>query len=268
MIGHLFWECNVAKELWTLSDIPLKRTGIIHRSFMDLIWYLPFKQHMDTTLIELVVTITWSAWFNRNKTRLGEARQTLQEILRRARFILHDFQLAHLRPIQLKEAIDGCWVQPVFPWYKVNIDAAVFSQLGIISVGVIIRDHLGSVVATLSKCLPLPLDPLEVEAKAIDEATIFAWDIGIRDVIFESDSLQVCHAMENPMDVPISISTVVSGFCSRLPTFRTFQSSHVRQQGNRPAHTLAAFAKNIDSFLTWMEECPPLLASLVSQDAM
>ena len=53
-IGHLFWECNVAKELWTLSDIPLERTGIIHRSFMDLIWYLLFKQHMDTTLIKLV----------------------------------------------------------------------------------------------------------------------------------------------------------------------------------------------------------------------
>ena len=75
-VGHLFWECNVAKELWTLSDVPLERTGIIHRSFMDLIWYLLFKQHMDTRLIELVVTIAWSAWFNRNKTCLGEARQT------------------------------------------------------------------------------------------------------------------------------------------------------------------------------------------------
>ena len=139
---------------------------------MDLIWYLLFKQHMDTTLIKLVVTIAWSAWFNRNKTRLGEARQTLQEILRRARSILHDFQLAHLRPTQLKEAMDGHWVPPVFSWYKVNVDAAVFSQLGMIGVGVIIRDHLGSVVAALSKRLSLPLDPLEAEAKAMDEATV------------------------------------------------------------------------------------------------
>ena len=105
-----------------------------------------------------------------------------------------------------------------------------------IGIGVIIREHLGSVVAALSKRLPLPLEPLEAEAKAIDEVTIFAWDIGVRDAIFESDSMLVCHAMENPTDVLISISTVVSGFCSRLPTFRTFQSSHVRQQGNKPAH--------------------------------
>jgi len=96
-----------------------------------------------------------------------------------------------------------------------------------IGVGVIIRDHVGSVIATLSKRLPLSLDPLEVEAKAMDEATIFAWDIGVRDVIFESDSTTVCHAMENPTDAPVSISTVVSGFCSRLHAFRTLQSAHV-----------------------------------------
>ena len=89
----------------------------------------------------------------------------------------------------------------------------------------------------------------------MDEANIFAWDIGVRDVIFESDSTTVCHAMENPTDALVSISTVVSGFCSRLNAFRTFQSTHVGRQGNRPAHTLAAFAKNIDSFVTWMEEC-------------
>ena len=164
--------------------------------------------------------------------------------------------------------MDGHWVPPVFPWYKVNVDAAVFSQLGMIGVGVIIGDHLGSVVAALSKCLPLPLDSLEAEAKAMDEATIFAWDIGVRDVIFESDSMLVFHAMENPIDVPVSISTVVLGFSSRLLAFCTFQSSHVRRQGNRPAHILAVFAKNIDSFVTWMEECPPFLASLVSQDSM
>ena len=80
--------------------------------------------------------------------------------------------------------MDGHWVPPVFPWYKVNVDATVFSQLGMISIGVIIRDHLGSVVVALSKRLPLPLDPLEAKAKAMDEAIAFTWDIGVRDVIF------------------------------------------------------------------------------------
>ena len=101
--------------------------------------------------------------------------------------------------------MDGHWVPPAFPWYKVNVDAAVFSQLSMIGVGVIIRDHVGFVIAALSKCLPLPMDPLEAKAKAMDEATVFAWDLGVRDVIFESDSTLVCHAMENPL-MPWSLS--------------------------------------------------------------
>ena len=96
---------------------------------MDLIWYMLFKQHTDAILIELVVTIAWSAWFSRNKACLGEARQSTQEILRRAHSTLQDYQLAHLRPTQFKEAMDGRWVSLAFPWYKVNVDAAVFSQL-------------------------------------------------------------------------------------------------------------------------------------------
>ena len=125
------------------------------------------------------------------------------------------------------------------------MDTVVFSHLDMIGVGVIIRDHVGSVFATLSKRLPLPLGPLEAEAKALDEATIFAWDIGVVDVIFETDSTTVCHAIESPTDAPISISTIVSGTCSRLRDFCTFQSSHMGRQGNRPTHTLAVFAKNL-----------------------
>ena len=149
--------------------------------------------------------------------------------------------------------MDGHWVPPTFPWYKVNVDAAVFSHLGVTGISVIIRDHFGSVIAALSKRLPLPLAPLEAEVKALDEATVFTWEIRVKDVIFETNSATICHAIESPTNAPISISIVVSILCSRLREFRTFQASHVGHQGNKPAHILAAFAKNIDSFVTWME---------------
>ena len=128
----------------------------------------------------------------------------------------------------------------------------------------IIQDHFGLVITALSKCIPLPLGPLKAKAKALDEATIFAWDIRVKDVIFETDSTAICHAMESPTDALVSISIVVLGLCSRLHEFWTFQASHVVRQGNKPAHTLVVFVKNIDSFVTWMEECPPFLASSVS----
>ena len=47
----------------------------------------------------------------------------------------------------------------------------------------------------MSKRLQVPLGALEIEAKALEVATIFAKDIGVQKVIFESDSLIVCFAI-------------------------------------------------------------------------
>ena len=146
---------------------------------MDFLWDLLFTQHVGTEIIELIVTTAWCIWFDRNKTRLGAAHQSPHDILVRARAILREYQLAHQWPSKFKEDADTRWTPPNFPWYKTNVDAAVFPSLGMIGVRVIIRDQGGSVVAAMSKRIPLPLGPLEAEAKALDEATMFARDIGV-----------------------------------------------------------------------------------------
>lgn len=98
----------------------------------------------------------------------------------------------------------------------------------------------------MNKHLPLPLGPLETKAKAMDEATLFAWDVGVRDD--ETDSSIVCHALEDPTATSISISNIVSGTCFRLQEFRAFETSHVRRQVNKPVHILVTYAKDIVSF--------------------
>ena len=98
-------------------------------------------------------------------------------------------------PHYIRMTLNTRWVPPVFPWYRVNVDAVVFSNLGPTSIRVIIRDHEGFVIAAMSKRLPLSLGPLEAEAKAMDEAVLFAWEVGIRDIIFETDSCIAWHAL-------------------------------------------------------------------------
>ena len=51
-------------------------------------------------------------------------------------------------------------------------------------------------------------------------------------------------------------------------TFVLFDSMHVRRQANKPAHTLAVYAKDIDSFVLWIEDYPSFIESLVIQDAL
>ncbi|XP_075651311.1 uncharacterized protein LOC142621828 [Castanea sativa] len=160
------------------------------------------------------------------------------------------------------------WVPPAFLWYKINTDAAVFSQAGTVGIGVVIWDHLGLVVVALSKKLPFPLGPLEAEAKAMDEAAFFAVDIGIRDALFESDSQAVYLTLTGTTPTHASIANIIASNHHKMHEFRTFNFSHVKRQGNRPAHLLASFAKGVDSYVTWLEETASFIESSTLHDAM
>ena len=119
-------------------------------------------------------------WYNRNKTRLGSPRQSSQDIIMKARSILNDFHLAHFRYCNPSSTEEARWTPLEFPFYKVNMDAAIFKSTKSVGIGVIVWDHVGDVLAALSTQLLLPLGPLEAEAKAMDIAISFAKDIGLR----------------------------------------------------------------------------------------
>lgn len=72
---HFFWECTKTKEMWNISGIPFDKTGVSHRTFADLLWYLIFIEHFSQELLELTVMTSWCMWFNYNRTRLGSPRK-------------------------------------------------------------------------------------------------------------------------------------------------------------------------------------------------
>lgn len=88
-------------------------------------------------------------------------------------------------------------------------------------VGVLIRDHEGSMFAAMSKHLPLLLGLLEGEGTTLDEAVPFAWDIGIRDVIFEIDSRIVFDALSGTITPPIAIANLIVNIQDKLHSFRS-----------------------------------------------
>ena len=121
------------------------------------------------------------------------------------------------------------------------------------------RDHEGQVIAAMSKKLWVPLGPLEAEVKAMEEGILFAGDVGLQDVIFECDSELLFHALTGTATPSTNISNVITACLSRIQDFRAAQFSHLHHQGNRPAHILAQYAKNLDSYVTWIEEIPSII---------
>ena len=135
-------------------------------------------------------------------------------------------------------------------------------------ISVVVCDHEGSVVAALSKHMPLPLGSLEAEAKAMHEVVSFAKNIGLQDIIFETDSAIILDALNDIFMGPTSIDNIIQGTHHSLQTFRRTQIQHVKRLGNRPAHTLAHHTKGIDDFITWIKETPPCIEPFVFQDAL
>ena len=87
-------------------------------------------------------------------------------------------------------------------WYKINVDAAVFTEAGQCGLGVMIRNDNRPLMGSLSKMFPYPLGAMEVEAKAVECGIIFAWEMGLKQVIVEGDSQVVIHALNRRTNTP------------------------------------------------------------------
>lgn len=72
-----------------------------------------------------------------------------------------------------------------------NIDSAVFIKRKQTGIEVVIKDSVEEVVVALSKRLAVPLGALEAKANVMEIGVRFAAEVGIRDVIFEGDSLTI-----------------------------------------------------------------------------
>lgn len=109
----------------------------------------------------------------------------------------------NIQPYQ--EPVEAVWQLLKPPWYKINIDGAVFERRKEMGIEIIIQDHHGATTVALSKKLQVPLGPLEVEAKAMEEAIAFAWDMAhmrIEECIFKSDAQVMVNAILWVSDPP------------------------------------------------------------------
>ena len=118
----------------------------------------------------------------------------------------------------------------------------------------------------MSRKLHAPLSVVEAEAKATEMGLQFAKDIGVRDIILEGDSLNVYRALLGLSAPPPSVDAVILGVQNACLEFCYVEFSHIRREGNRPAHLLAKYAKGIDDYYTWIEESPCFLEHALIHD--
>ena len=118
----------------------------------------------------------------------------------------------------------------------------------------------------MSKRIPATLAALEAEAKSMETVIHFVWEMGFREVFFETNSCTLKNILTGISVALASIETITESILAQVDRFRFVSFTHVKRDGNRPAHILAQFAKQVGDFVVWLEETPNLIEDACSQD--
>ena len=55
-----------------LTGIPFDTHRRIFPEFINLLWHLKFEQQLGEEILELVIMVAWSIWYNQNEVRQGK----------------------------------------------------------------------------------------------------------------------------------------------------------------------------------------------------
>ena len=158
------------------------------------------------------------------------------------------------------------WAPPEPGIYKANYDGAYFAEEEDSGIGVVVRNDLGQVMASLAEKLAMPPTVEILETMAARRAMIFMEELGLCRAIFEGDSKTVVKALSGDCPDPSCIGHIIKDCKSLMGCFQTCYFSHVRRQSNGVAHALARRARMSSPLSIWMESVPPDISYLVYVD--
>ncbi|CAN1254127.1 Putative ribonuclease H protein At1g65750 [Linum perenne] len=136
---------------------------------------------------------------------------------------------------------EGCrrWHKPPVGVVKINLDAALFDNSRRQGLGMVARDAEGGLLGVKQTVIPGVSIVKEAEASCLREAIWWAMEMGLAQVIFETDSLSVQQAVEAGYADATEFGKIVGECRALLLAQPQFKVAFVRRECNRIADALA-----------------------------
>ncbi|KAL4598870.1 hypothetical protein ACB092_11G088100 [Castanea dentata] len=223
---HVLSECGVAREVWASSLVKFQKYVGGQRDSMQL--FEELQDRLSREEFELFLVQAWLIWNQRNRILHGGKLQPPTQLNKRATDLLAEFQQAQEQlNVICRTSTESRWCPPPNSRFKLNFDAAIFSNMKCSGIGAIIRNEKGEVMGAMSAKCPQVQDSMEAEVLACRRALEFAIDIGFSELVIEGDNAQWAEI------------------------------KLVGRDANGVAHSLARYAKTIAEDVYWLEDSPP-----------
>ena len=200
-----------------------------------------------------LATILWGIWFWRNKKVWEDRIVPANTAMELAFNTVHEWRKARKQeePASTNRSnadslSNRKWRPLPQGMLKVNVDASVFPQSEIFSVGMVVRDHNGMFIAAKVMSLPRPGTILEAESIGVREALSWIMQRGDEQGIIESDSLLTIRALQGKKKYLLEVGHVVDSCKSLIQSILGFVFSYVRKQANKVAHDLARYPCSVN----------------------
>lgn len=156
------------------------------------------------------------------------------------------------------------WRPPVRGGFKINYDASYnrISRSG--HAGIVVRGESGEFITGLSSQI-CANSPLVAEALALREAVFLASNLGMENVVFEGDNLDLTKACRNEI-IRRDIINILQDVWVSKQSFSRCGFTWVSRQGNKVAHLAAALADKGDLPFNWSVVLPAPLKAAVQVD--
>ena len=144
--------------------------------------------------------------------------------------------------VRTEQTVSNQWQPPSPDVYKLNFDAALFSRMNRTSIGTIIRNDKGEVMAAMSVVGPGAENSEEAELMACRRSLEFAMDAVFSRLIIEGDNANVIQAISSSLPNNPILGCVVDDIPHLIHGLYWARTNQIRRGGNIVAHVLAQFA--------------------------
>lgn len=262
---HALWLCPIIQLVWKKEDGTRRMSETLFHNFADLCGHI--LSEGTSVHAEKFVTLCWALWNRRNKVRLNKPVESLEQINAFAQNYLDEFSQCSSCPMPPQGVCPPVmWRAPTRCHFKINYDAAVFSDSGEAGLGVVVRNASGLPLASLAQRIKFPFSIEAVEALACKRAVIFATEIGIMEGEFEGDSSTIVQALNTRDHSNAAFGNIIEDITVLSSNLSQAHFLHVKRQGNSVAHALAKYARHSAELKVWMEAVPPTIENLLSRD--